>query len=66
MVQTLIVWSIVGIAVWHVGRHLYRMVRGALDARAGCGTGACGNCEAAPKGETAVAGFVSISEIAIH
>ncbi|MDP4200401.1 MAG: hypothetical protein Q8922_07025 [Bacteroidota bacterium] len=48
IIQSLIVWGLVAVAAWHIGKHVYGMVRGVIDAKGGCATG-CGNCGYAPK-----------------
>lgn len=48
IVQSLIVWLLVAVAAWHVGKRVRGMVRGVIDAKTGCATG-CGNCGYAPK-----------------
>lgn len=64
LIQSLIVWLIVALAAWHVGKRLYAMVRGVVQSKPGCATG-CGSCEYAPKEEQPVA-FVPLSTISIQ
>lgn len=64
-VQTILVWLIVGIAAFHVGRHLWGMLRGLVRAKAEANA-VCANCSFAPKEPVAPKAFVSLSEIRIE
>jgi hypothetical protein len=64
MLQTLIVWAIVGFAAWHVGKRLYAMLRGLVSSKASCET-SCGNC-AFSQNEGESSTFIPLSTIMIQ
>lgn len=63
-VQTIIVALIVTVAAVHIGRYLWRMVRGLVKARTDASAG-CTNCAFAPKEPETPKTFVSLGEIRI-
>jgi hypothetical protein len=50
MIQTIIVLLIVAAASWHVGKRLYKMLRGLGSGKGGCET-SCGMCPASEQAD---------------
>jgi hypothetical protein len=63
MMQTVIVMLLVGAASWHVGKRLYKMLRGLGSGKGGCET-SCGMCPASEQGNQPA--VVSVSSMMIR
>ena len=63
MMQNVVVWLVVALAAWYVGRRLFAMLRGLVTAKADCATG-CGTCSFSPN-EGQASTVIPISSITI-
>jgi hypothetical protein len=63
--QNILVWLIVAVAAYHIGKHMWGMLRGLVKAKSDANA-ACANCSFAPKEVAAPKPFVSLTEIHIQ